>query len=301
MHPPLPQGDRAADRDREQRRGEAEGSYHFPGAASAVGQCPHPTLPRKWGTVNACGWCDDTGPGRPVKHGRVEHGVDLRVFLEYGLKQGHVHPRVVVIGGRARRDFGNRAAEDEGVEQLVRNQLAGAVIILGPPGGGDLGPQLGIESRAFHGDVAQDRHHVDDKRLALGAIERLAPAVIDQAEQVAAEIDIAGRPSVGRRRFEDAGAHLLVGGEGFGGPAQVTVRLQAAEVEEGRAIGGDIDRNPVRRLKHRLQRRHLVVESQRFAPPELADLVDRFRDPRYGVVIWDGHLRETEWQTATQR
>src|ERR1700682_6270538 len=90
---------------------------------------------------------------------------------------------------------------------------AGAVVILGPPGGRDLAAQRRIESRALHRDVAQDRHHVDDEGLALGAVQRFLPAAVEEAQQVATEIDVAGRPSVRRGGLEDAGAHLLERGQ----------------------------------------------------------------------------------------
>ena len=82
-----------------------------------------------------------------------------------------------------------RAAEHEGVEQLVGDQLARVVEVLGAPGGGDPVAQLDVEAGSAQRDVAEHGHHVDDERLALGAVERLAPCLVDEREQIAGRLD----------------------------------------------------------------------------------------------------------------
>ena len=77
-------------------------------------------------------------------------------------------------------------------------RLPAVVEVLGAPGGRDAVAQLAVEPGARQRDVAQHGHHVDHERLALGAVERLAPRLVDEREQVAGRLD---RPSGrGRRR-----------------------------------------------------------------------------------------------------
>ena len=119
---------------------------------------------------------------RAVKDGGVEHGVDLGLLLKDRLQQGHVHSGVIVIGVGASRDLVDSAAENEGIEQLIGNELAGTMVILGPPGGGNLGAQLRVEAGALQRDVAQHRDHVDHEGLALRPIQGLPPAVVEQTQ-----------------------------------------------------------------------------------------------------------------------
>src|SRR5207249_10415661 len=111
-------------------------------------------------------------------------------------------------------------------------ELAGTVIILGPPGGGNLGTQLRVEAGALQRDVAQDRDHVDHKGLPFRPVQGLAPAVVEQTEQITPKVDLPGGPSLGSGALEDPAAHLLVGGQRFGRPPEVTVGLLRAEIEE---------------------------------------------------------------------
>ena len=199
-----------------------------------------------------------------------------------------------MIGVGASRDLVYRAAENEGIEQLIGDELAGPVIILGPPGGGDLGAELRVEAGALQRDVAQDGDHVDHEGLAFGSVEGLAPAVVEQAQQIAAEFDIAGRAPRDGGALEDVSSHLRVGRQRFRGPAEVAVGFLRAQVEKCRPIGRDVDGNPMRRLEHRLQRGHFVIELQGLTAPQGPYLIDRLGDARDGVVVGNRHLGEPE-------
>src|SRR5207249_1908662 len=122
--------------------GGVQGGGHFPSPACGGGQG---------------GGCH---AGAVANRG-VEHGADLCLLLKDRLQERHVHARLLVIGVGASRDLVYRAAENEGIEQLIGDELAGPVIILGPPGGGDLGAELRVEAGALQRDVAQDGDHVD--------------------------------------------------------------------------------------------------------------------------------------------
>ena len=56
----------------------------------------------------------------------------------------------------------------------------------------------------------------------------------------------------------------------------------------------------MRWLKHRLQWGDFVIELQRLAAPQPADLVDRFRDAGDRIVIRDRHLGKPQRQAASQ-
>ena len=90
---------------------------------------------------------------------------------------------------RARGDVLARAAQHERVEQLVGDEVAGRREVLGAPGRRDPVAQLAVEPGPRQRHVGQDRHHVDHERLALRPVERLAPRLVDQRQQVAGRLD----------------------------------------------------------------------------------------------------------------
>ena len=294
VHATLAERDRAADRDRQYRCREAEGSDDLPRASKTPSDTrPKPSCSNRHRLSfpsPACGGGQGGGLRlRRISHGGVEDRVDLRALLQDRLQQRNVHPGLVVSLG-AGGDVMNRAAQDEGVEQLIRDQLARSVVVLGPPGGRDLAAQRRIESRALHRDIAQHGDHVNHERLALGPVQRFLAAAVEEAEEVAAKIDVARSAPMGRGALQDARAHLLEGGQRLGGPRQVAVGLLPAQIQEWRAVGRDVDRDSMWRLEHWLQWGDLVIELQRLTAPEAADLVDRFRDAGDRVVVGDRHL-----------
>src|SRR5438132_11517344 len=139
VHATLAERDRAADRDRQYRGREAERPDDLPHSPCTAGDVsPHLALLPMRSKIRTSGHrrnarrCDEAGAYRRIEHGSVEHGFNLRGFLEDRLEQRDVHPRIVVCAG-ATGDLWHSAAQDEGIEQLVRDQLAGTVVILGPP------------------------------------------------------------------------------------------------------------------------------------------------------------------------
>jgi len=194
------------------------------GAAAESSDRPQPIEGARRGSCR-----DDAAGGAPgaVLDGGRQHRGHLRLLLQDRLQQRHGHPRLVV-GGGTRGHVGDSATEDKSVQQLVRDQCPGLVVILGPPRCRDLVAQGGIEADALQRYVAQHGDHVDDERLALGPVQRVAPAAVDQGEQVAPEIDVVGRATVARGGLQDPRPHLLEGGQRLGGSGQVAVGLLAA-------------------------------------------------------------------------
>ncbi len=131
----------------------------------------------------------DRARRRRVQPGRGDQLIDLAVLLEDGLEQRQPEAGLGVEGHRLGRDVLARPAQHERVEQLVRDEVAGRRVVLGPPGGGDPVAQLRVEAGPLERDVGQDRHHVDHERLALRPVERLAPGRVDQRQEVAGRLD----------------------------------------------------------------------------------------------------------------
>ena len=115
---------------------------------------------------------------------RGDQLVDLAVLLEDGLEERQLESRLHVIGHRARGDVLARAAQHERVEQFVGDEVARGRVVLGPPGRRDPVAKLRVEAGPVQRDVGQDRHHVDHERLALRPVERLAPGLVDERQQV---------------------------------------------------------------------------------------------------------------------
>ena len=111
------------------------------------------------------------------------------LLLDDRLEERQLEAGLVLEACGAGGDILARATEHEGVEELVGDELAGLVELLGTPGGGDAVAKLEREAGAAQRDVAQDRHHVDDERFALGAIEGFAPGLVDERQQVAGGLD----------------------------------------------------------------------------------------------------------------
>ena len=133
------------------------------------------------------------GVGQAPEHrGGIHDGGDLRLFLEHGLEERQLEPRVEVEGECTGGDLLARADEHERVKQLVGDEVGGDVVLLRPPGGRNALAQLGLEAGAPQRNVAEHAHHVDHERLALRPVERLAATVVDEREQVAGALDRRG-------------------------------------------------------------------------------------------------------------
>ena len=184
------------------------------GAAVAT---PAPTDPTRRAERCAGAPSPDSAAGaardRGVDRRRGDELVDLAVLLEDRLEERQVEPGLDVEGHRARGDVLAGAAQHERVEQLVGDEVAGRREVLGAPGRRDPVAQLRVEAGALQRDVGQDRHHVDDERLALRPVERLAARLVDERQQVAGRLDrvriAPGRH--GRRRAAARGSRAATG------------------------------------------------------------------------------------------
>jgi hypothetical protein len=146
----------------------------------------------------------------------------------------------------------------------------------------------------------EDAHHVDDERFALGAVEGLAPAVVHERQEVAGRLDRPRlSPGVGLRAAQPADDSLERGNR-LGGPGEVAVGLLPGERDELLAVGGDDQRDAVRRREHRLDRRQpFGLRRQALAGPQRADLVHgpaHLLDRLVGVVR-NAHLLEPQRET----
>ena len=220
-----------------------------------------------------------------------------------GWRSGRPEPGRGVEGHRLGGDVLARPAQHERVEQLVRDEVAGRRVVLGPPGGRDPVAQVGLEAGPGERDVRQHRHHVDDERLALGPVERLAAGGVDEREQVAGGLDrrrvAAGLGRGLAQALQDAGQAR----DRFGGPGEVAVGLLAGQRHELLAVRGDDERDPVGRREHRLDRRQARRRRrQALAGPQRPDLVHRRRHALDGRdrVVRDAHLLEAQRQARAQ-
>ena len=97
-----------------------------------------------------------------------------------------------MIGVRALGDLAPRAAEDVRVEQLVCDERARAGVVLGAPLGRDAVAVLRLEPGALQGHIRKDRHHVDDERIALRAVQSITPRLVDEGEEITGDVDRVG-------------------------------------------------------------------------------------------------------------
>ncbi len=111
------------------------------------------------------------GPARPVRDRGVEDVADLVLLLQHRLQDRHRHAGVGVLRG-PRRHLVRRAAEDERVHQLVRDQPGGAVVVALPPGREHPALELRVQPDPAHRGVRLHGQHVDDERLPLGPVQR---------------------------------------------------------------------------------------------------------------------------------
>ena len=232
-----------------------------------------------------------------VDPGRIEQGADLRLLLEDRLQQRQLQPGSLVEGERAGGDLLGGAAQHEGIEHLVGDQAGGGVELLRTPGGRDPVAQLALEAGAGQAHVAEHAHHVDHERLALGAVEGLATAPIHQREQVAGRLDRVGVASCALGRDAQAADDARQRGDRLRGTRKVAVRLLAGQLDELLPIGGDHQRDAVRRREHRLDRRQALDRRREpLARPERPDLVHgsaHALDRRVGRIR-DPHLLEAQ-------
>src|SRR5439155_9792528 len=115
------------------------------------------------------------------------------------------------------------------VEQIVRDEIDGGREVLAAPRGGDLVAQRRFEAGAFQRDIGEDRHHVDDERLAFRAVERVAPRVGDEREQVTRDVDVFRIAACGLRRLVHHAQQLPKTGYRLGGTREVAVGLLSRE------------------------------------------------------------------------
>ncbi len=175
--------------------------------------------------------------------------------------------------------------------------------LLGSPGGGDPVAQLEVEAGSAERDIAEHGHHVDDERFALRPVERLAPGLVDEREQVAGRLDgmrvAPGVGSRGRQSLEDAAQRR----DGFGWPRQVAVRLLPGQGHERLAVGGDVERDAMRRREHRLDGwQALGRRRQALAGPQLSDGVHGLADAFDRAIgrVGDAHLLEAQREARAE-
>src|SRR5581483_5548132 len=128
------------------------------------------------------------------------------------------------------------------------------MIVLRAPGGCDRVAQLARKSGALERYVAEHRHHVDHEWLALGAVQRRATTLVDQAEQVTGELDLVRGPPGRDRRADCPPPNRPDGWNRLGWTSELPIRLLPTQLDEARLVAGDVDRNPIGRRKHRLDR-----------------------------------------------
>jgi hypothetical protein len=124
----------------------------------------------------------------------------LTLLLQHGLQQRQVQARLGVERHRLCGNVLSSAAQHEGVEQIVGNQLARLVEVLGLPRRGDSIPHLARESGTLERHVAENGHHVDHEWLALGSVQRLAAGLVHERQKVRRRLDGGGVAAGGRGR-----------------------------------------------------------------------------------------------------
>jgi hypothetical protein len=204
-------------------------------------------------------------------------------------------------GQRTGRHLLRRAAQHERVQQLVRDQAGCLVEVLGSPGGGDAVTQLALESGAGQRHVAEHAHHVDHERLPLGAVQGIAPALVDQGQQVPGRLDrcrvTAGGLGSRSQPAQDPGQRA----DRLRRAGQVTIRLTTGQLDELPAVGGDHQRDAVGRSEHRLDWRQPIGRRREpLARPQRAELVHGLADPfdRVPRGIRNPKLLQPEWQSC---
>ena len=227
----------------------------------------------------------------------------MLLFLQDRLQHGRVHAGLPVRVG-PRRDLLARAAQHERVEQLIGDQLGGAVVVLGAPRGGHAVAQLRVEPRALHRDVGLHAHHVDDERLALRAVQRCPPSLVDERQEVPGNLQV-GRVAPGRDgRVPHDPQHLRERRDRLRRTGQVAIRLLAGQPKHRRAVGGDEDRNAMDRREHRLDRRKAVGRRRdAFTRPERPDGVDGAADTldALGRRVRNAHLPQPQGEAGPER
>ncbi len=217
--PRIDDRERAAGEDRDRGRGVGERPQDLVGGADAATsplEKPEPAIvgqpggARRGGPGGRPGQCrpsrrdalPESAPARAPDRDRGRHGLApgdsirqrgvqlcrldqldrLILFLDHRLEKRQAQAGFGVESHRLRGDVLSGAAEHEGVQQIVGDELAGLVVVLGPPGCGDSVAYLLRESGALERHVAQDRHHVDHEGLALGPVQRLAASLVDERQ-----------------------------------------------------------------------------------------------------------------------
>ena len=200
-------------------------------------------------------------------------------------------------------DLATGAAEDVGVEKVVGDERGRSGVVLGAPLRRDPVAHLRIEPGALQRHVGQDGHHVDHEGITLRAVQRIAPRLVDEREEVPGDVDGVG---VASRRPRGAVHHpkqLAQPGDRLGRPGDVAVALLAGDDHHRRAVPGDIDRNAVHGREHGLQRRQAgLARGHAFPLPEGSESLDGAHRARRGVVgrVRDPHLAEPERERRAQ-
>ncbi len=310
VHP----GQGGSHQDRNDRRGERERPKDLvqgPNAApSPIAGSERPIV----GEAERRGTARRSAGGRPgqrrpsgahrARDGRVDRRgsdelVDLAILLEDRLEERQLEPGLRMEGHRARGDVLARPAQHEGIEQLVGDEVARGRVVLGPPGGGDPVAKLLVEPGPSERDVREHRHHVDDEWLPLRPVERLAPGLVDERQEVAGRLDRVRVPPGGLGRGTQPRRDAAQRRDRFRRARQVAIGLLTGELDERLAVGRDDDRDPVGRREHRLDGRQPRCHGRQPLPgPQGADLVDRGRDALDGGVrvVGDAHLLEPQRQ-----
>ena len=240
--------------------------------------------------------------GGPVERRGLQERGDLRFLLHDRLQQRQIHAGLV-IGRGTLGDFALRTAEDVRVEKLVGDEGARAGVVLRAPCRSDPVAHLGLEAGAAKRDVRKDRHHVDDERVAFRAVQRVATRLVDECEEVSADVDgLWVAPGFDRRALHHP-EELAKSPDRLGRTREVTIALPACDDHHRRAVAGDIDRYAVDRREHRLERRKPgLAGGHPLAAPQRVQRVDRRRGARRGIVrgVGDAHLAEAKWERRAE-
>ena len=152
--------------------------------------------------------------------------------------------------------------------------------------------------------VGQDRHHVDDERLALGPVECLAPGLVDERQEIAGGLErvriAAGRDGRVAEPLEDPAQRR----DRLGRPCEIAVGLLPGQLDERLAVGGDHDRDPVGRREHRLDRRQAGrrrrAAARRPTAPGSSSIAAETPSTAASGLVRDPHLLEPQRQPGPE-
>ena len=204
---------------------------------------------------------------------------------------------------RALGDLAARAAEDVRIEELVGDERARPGVVLGAPLRRDAVAVLGLEPGALQGHVGENRHHVDHEGVALRAVQRIAPRLVDEREEITGDVKRVGIAACLASGAIHHPEQLAESRDGLRRSREIPVALLSGDDHHRRAVPRDIDRYAMYRREHRLQRRQALLSSgEALAGPELVEGVDRRGRSRSRLIggIGDPHLAETKRKRRAQ-